>query len=673
MNPDRSLPRPASALPRLGAALLLVAAACAPMSTGAPVGTPGTPSPRLPPVPHRDGPLRLDVVYPTDSTQISVRDSTFVYGSTGTGRATVTVDGYPVTVAADGAFLGFLPVPQDSVYHVSATAHGQTQTEDVSVSLPPALPVLPPDSVAILTGSAYPAGAITARPDERIEVGFTGTAGGRASLLLPGDTAIPLVEQPAESAVAAGLREFGTNPARLQRQQETGWSRYRGVMIARPLVSPDTAVPWPALAAPRPPAAADTAAGDTAAPDTAASPGEATFQLVLDGDTVRQPLALNLALLPHDLPRVAVATLPAPRPESPGVVRASPVPGGTWSYFWPVGTRLNVTGERDGDTRVMLAPGLDAWLDPGQLQLLPVGTPPVRGRIGTVRLESHPGEVDVRFALSERVPFVVEPRDHGLDITIYGAGDTGWLQYGRPDPFVRSAHWTQVSNDVYRFSLELSSWPWGYEAGWDENGDLVVRVRKPPRIDRHDPLRGLTIAVDAGHPPGGTIGPYRLTEAQANLAVARHLQVLLERAGAHVLMTRSDTLPVALYQRTDTAEKAGADLLVSIHNNAFPDGVNPYVNNGTSTYYFHPQAEALARDLDHALVRELGLRNLGVGRSSLALVRNTTWMPAVLTETMFMMIPRQGAALANPKVQLRIARAHLRGIERFLLQRARLR
>jgi N-acetylmuramoyl-L-alanine amidase len=46
-------------------------------------------------------------------------------------------------------------------------------------------------------------------------------------------------------------------------------------------------------------------------------------------------------------------------------------------------------------------------------------------------------------------------------------------------------------------------------------------------------------------------------------------------------------------------------------------------------------------------------------------------MPAALTEAFFFIIPDQEAALRNPEVIDRLARAHLRGLEAFL--RARLR
>jgi N-acetylmuramoyl-L-alanine amidase len=93
--------------------------------------------------------------------------------------------------------------------------------------------------------------------------------------------------------------------------------------------------------------------------------------------------------------------------------------------------------------------------------------------------------------------------------------------------------------------------------------------------------------------------------------------------------------------------------------------VNPFVNNGTSVYYFHPRSAALARALDRALVGELGIRDLGMGRGDYALVRNP-WMPSALTEALFMMIPEQEAMLASPDGRLRYARGVARGIEEFL-------
>jgi len=43
------------------------------------------------------------------------------------------------------------------------------------------------------------------------------------------------------------------------------------------------------------------------------------------------------------------------------------------------------------------------------------------------------------------------------------------------------------------------------------------------------------------------------------------------------------------------AKLTNADLFVSVHNNALPDGINPFTNHGVSTYYYHPHSARLAK------------------------------------------------------------------------------
>src|SRR5207245_4600810 len=159
-------------------------------------------------------------------------------------------------------------------------------------------------------------------------------------------------------------------------------------------------------------------------------------------------------------------------------------------------------------------------------------------------------------------------------------------------------------------------------------------------------------------------------ELIAMYAEALMAKTLLERAGAFVFLTRTDSMPIELYPRTHFAELHDADVLVSIHANALPDGVNPFTNSGTSVYYFQPRSIRLARELDRALVTEFRVRDLGIGRGDYALVR-PTWMPAELTERLLVMLPEQAAGLACEERRWRYARAVVRGIENFLRERAR--
>ena len=678
---------------------------------------------QLPPIPFHDGPLEVRVVYPPENRTIAIRGSNFVFGSTGTGRAELTINGIPVRVDPNGAFLAFLPVPTDGVYRLAAVAGQEVAYLERTVRLPPAAPPPQPGVPEIVAGSLFPVGAWTALPGETIEVGFRGTAGGRAALLLPDGSRIPLVERPADRSADAALRTLVEPPA--EPGGDPGLSTvasYWGYFAARALRAADPAVALPTLAplpldppaapgdpmAPLPPDA-PAGFGDPTVPpvpDEALAPtvlpapeaGEATgfstepfahvpetgcpgpprppapyalVELAVGAEITYVPLRLNLALLdPPRLP-VGIAYEPEPYPATEGRVRASAAPGSTLHYFWPDAVEVTLTGERAGLYRVRLAGDLEAWIPASQVLLLPEGTPPVRGWVRTVRFTPQPDRIDVRLELDRRFPFRIDSRERILEITVYGAqGDTEWLMYGGVDPYLRTAWWSQPLEGVYRLTLELSEPVWGYSSRWTAKGDLIVGVRRPPTIDSRRPLRGLTVALDPGHPPGGAVGPTGLTEAEANLALALRLRRLLERAGARVVLTRTDASPVGLYERVQAAELAEAHLFVSLHNNAFPDGIDPFANDGTSTYYFHRHSADLARDLQSELLRELGLRDGGVVRTSFAVVRRMEWMPAALTESVYMMIPQQEAALRDPAVQERIARAHLRGIEAFLRSRA---
>jgi N-acetylmuramoyl-L-alanine amidase len=118
------------------------------------------------------------------------------------------------------------------------------------------------------------------------------------------------------------------------------------------------------------------------------------------------------------------------------------------------------------------------------------------------------------------------------------------------------------------------------------------------------------------------------------------------------------------------ADTSGAELLVSIHNNALPDGVNPFTNNGTTVFYNQPRSLPLAAEIQRALVRRLRLPDLGIGRADLALIR-PTWMPAALSEGMFVILPDQEARLRSVAGQRLYAQGVLEGIQSFLRGRAR--
>ena len=94
--------------------LLTLGAACtrnvvAPST--APASGPAGARPALPAVPAVDGPLAVRVVYPRPDQVVTSRDSNFIFGSIGSGRATLRINGMPARVYPNGAFIAFVPNP----------------------------------------------------------------------------------------------------------------------------------------------------------------------------------------------------------------------------------------------------------------------------------------------------------------------------------------------------------------------------------------------------------------------------------------------------------------------------------------------------------------------------------------------------------------------------------
>jgi N-acetylmuramoyl-L-alanine amidase len=388
----------------------------------------------------------------------------------------------------------------------------------------------------------------------------------------------------------------------------------------------------------------------------------AQVEAIVGADTVRMPWPVRIALL-DSIP--AVAELDG---GEDGITIGRAARGGTYHWFWATGTRARLTGLLGDDARVQVAPGIEAWVPAADLRPLYLPSPP-EAVAGSVALTPMGDRARLRIPLSQPVPYEIIERERSLEVLLYGAvGDVNWIRYGPGDTLVTRIAWSQEPEGV-RLVVDLADPVWGFRAGWDR-GDLLLDIRRPPAIHAGKPFDGRLIVVDAGHPPLGASGPTGLTEAEANLGVALELQRMLEDAGARVVMTRTDATPVALGARPRLADSLGADLLLSIHNNALPDGVNPFPNNGTSVYYNHPRSIPLAAAVQRALVRRLGLRDLGIGRGDLALVR-PTWMPAILTEGLFMMVPEQEALLRSEEGRHRYAQGVFEGVREFLRGRAR--
>src|SRR6478672_971082 len=132
---------------------LALASACTSTSSTANPAPPPTPAPAapcpappLPPVPAVDGPLAINVVYPRENQVVTSRDSNFVFGSIGSGRATLTVNGVPARVYPNGAFIVWLANPSaDSARYTLVATRGTDTARGVRNIRYPARSAAVPD------------------------------------------------------------------------------------------------------------------------------------------------------------------------------------------------------------------------------------------------------------------------------------------------------------------------------------------------------------------------------------------------------------------------------------------------------------------------------------------------------------------------------------------------
>jgi N-acetylmuramoyl-L-alanine amidase len=337
-----------------------------------------------------------------------------------------------------------------------------------------------------------------------------------------------------------------------------------------------------------------------------------------------------------------------------------------------------VDGKLDDRLRLRLAPGLGAWVSEEDARPAAPNAAPPRSRIGDLRFQVWADRIELRVPLSAALPLQVEEQDdRTVELTLFGAtGHTDRVALGAASRVVGAASrvvqdvsWAQLPGDRYRLTVTLAEPVWGFRTTFEPLGggraEMVLEIRRRPPIDLSNPLAGRKIVIDPGHPGAGATGPTGYYEGHANLAIALVLERMLADAGADAILVRRDTLPMGLYERTAAAIEAGGELYISIHNNALPDGVRPFGREGTSTYFYHPHSRALAGTVQDGMLRTMRLRDLGVYWGNLAVCR-MAWMPSILTEGAFMMMPDHEAALRDPEFQALYARGVFEGIRDFL-------
>ncbi|NET48006.1 MAG: N-acetylmuramoyl-L-alanine amidase [Merismopedia sp. SIO2A8] len=177
----------------------------------------------------------------------------------------------------------------------------------------------------------------------------------------------------------------------------------------------------------------------------------------------------------------------------------------------------------------------------------------------------------------------------------------------------------------------------------------------------------VVLVIDPGHGgrDPGAVGINDLYEKHVVLPVSLEVAALLRQQGVDVVMTRSTDRELDLEPRVQIAERADADLFVSIHANAISLS-RPDVN-GIETYYYSNDGLQLARYIHNSLLQATGRPDRGVRQARFYVIRRTS-MPAVLLEIGFVTGAEDAPLLATDSYRSLTAQAIARGILQYLQQ-----
>lgn len=575
------------------------------------------------------------LVYPPAISKINA-PSTYFIGKTTPGSS-LTINDVPVALESGGIFVKTLPLTHGrNSFKLRSTKNNLTAEKKVTVNVPFPAKSLPKYPLQIASNSIKPYGDVLYSTGDIVNVSFKASPGANASFVIGNNIKVPMTELPPriDTVKQLVLGEVHGMP------QNAISGIYNGLYQIK---STDNIQQAPLK--------------------IVMSDGKGISKSVLSATKIS-------TFNPDQNPKVAEVIVDnATVRMGPSDSRLTPL---------PKGVKLQLTGYGDGIYSYRMGPNQVGYIPQNQIKILPQGTPIPFSEVRTVNLKNIYNSTLVYVPLTTKLPFTVDQSvdQTKLSVYLYGAkADTDIIKYDVKDEYLNQVKWSQPFTNVYVLDFLFNkTQQWGYDVyyvGEESKGtlNLIIQLKYPPKVNLEAPLKDKIIALDPGH--GGTeqgsVGPGLIPEKQINLEISKRLGKILEQQGAKVIYTRTTDCDVELYDRPQIAAGQHADILISMHNNAIPDGRDPLKVHGSSSYYYHPMAFQLAKSIQLQLLKQLNLPNFGLYYDNLVITREYR-MPSVLIEVAFMINPGEYTKLNDPKFQQKSAETIANGIKDFFVK-----
>lgn len=352
---------------------------------------------------------------------------------------------------------------------------------------------------------------------------------------------------------------------------------------------------------------------------------------------------------------------------------------------------------------------------PATLAARPPSPPAVPTKLEELRHRSYPSFTRVVLETSEPVSYQVESADGARDARIRVSGLVGEARTVHiRDGFVETLRLERSRGDaVVRVSFDGAAGELRASALSDPHRLLLDFLRPSGGPADQDarattgPLKVMVLdAGHGGHDPGAS-GPTGLMEKELVLDVTKRVAKLVaDQLGIKVLLSRDGDHFVTLRDRTSYANRAQADVFVSIHANAHreaaSEGVETYFLSSEATDNaarqvaalensvvqlekpagggrgdlvktilwdlaqsgFQEESSRLAEVVQDSMTRSLRIPSRGVKQAGFYVLGGAA-MPAILIEIGFVTNPKEERKLREPRYRDEIARAIAAGLAEY--------
>ncbi|NPV93429.1 MAG: AMIN domain-containing protein [Firmicutes bacterium] len=303
---------------------------------------------------------------------------------------------------------------------------------------------------------------------------------------------------------------------------------------------------------------------------------------------------------------------------------------------------------------------------PTNTELLSISGVQTQGSTTTVKVKAVGSDYPKAFILSS-------PRRLVLDFSgILIAKSDQDRVYQASGSLVSKVRMGQFAPDTSRVVVDLKG-PCSYTIS-SSSGVYSIKIEPPT-------LKGRTVVIDPGHgnyktpqinDPGAS-GPLTgLTERELNMDISKQVSELLKAKGVNTILTRNGTTYISLEERAEIANRAKADVFVSIHSNSSENkelsGSTMYFSDpeDSKLQYQRGMRQALANSIQKQLLKELGRSDKGVREANYVVLRKTD-VPSALVEVAFLSNPEEERLLNTPAFRKKAATAIANGVMNYLL------